>query len=192
MLEYLRGRNFFRVDLDEVHDRVGAHPWVASTMVSGQIPDKIRVVVRERRPAGLARLGNSLFLLNGDGRVICPLDSYSGNADMPILIGLEDLNDQPTAILTGLEALDLIKETSLFFWNNIETLDLSDNDNMVVHLHNERAPIHLGDKIIVANLKNYLAIAQHVQNTYPALDYIELGFPNQIAIKPREGQSNGE
>ena len=81
--------------------------------------------------------------------------------------------------------LMLISLESLFFWDNIETLDVSDSDNMVVRLRSQTAPVYLGDTVIAENLNNYLSIAQHIQEKYPALDYIELGFPNQVAIMPK-------
>ena len=192
VLGFIQGRNFFRVDLDEVRDRVKQHAWVERAAVHGILPDTVKIIVIERQPSGMARLDNRIYLVSTEGEVICGLEEYPRIIDMPILIGLDLKEDRAQAIRAGLNALEKIKTASLFFWDNMETLDLSDSDNMVAHLRGERAPIYLGDRIIAVNLVNYLTIARHIQETYPSLAYIELGFPEQIAIlpKPRQNQTN--
>jgi len=91
-------------------------------------------------------------------------------------------------LFRGLSTLDTIKQASLLFWDYIETLDLSDEENMIVHLRSVAAPVYLGAEVIPANLTNYLTIAEHIAQDYPNLKYIELGFPNQIAIMPKGNQ----
>lgn len=178
--------NIFKIEPKTMRDSILVHPWVASADVFTQLPDTIRIQVTERLPGGMIRRGNDLFLIGNEGEIICSYHEYGKPVDLPVLIGLEKNADNQAAIRLGLKTLTNIKDASLVFWDNIETLDLSDNDNMVVRLRNERAPVHLGGQVIAANLKNYLSIAQHIQETYPALDYIELGFPEQIAIMPKK------
>lgn len=179
-------RNIFKIEPQTMRASVLKHPWVASAEVFTQLPDTIRIMVTERQPQGLIRKNNILYLIGDTGEIICPYDEYARPVDLPVMIGIEKMKDKEEAIRLGLKTLDDIKNASLVFWDNIETLDLSDNDNMVVRLRNERAPVYLGGQVISANLKNYLSIAQYIQETYPALDYIELGFPEQIAIMPKK------
>ncbi len=180
------GHNIFTIDLGGVRDQVLDHPWVATAEVISQLPDTIKIIAIEKRPAGMVRQGAKLVLVAIDGSTITPLSDYGGNFDAPVITGIEKASDRQKAILLGLTALERIRQVSLLFWDNIESLDLSDGDNMVISLRNERAPIFLGDRVIDANIRNYLSVARHIQDNYPTLDYIELGFPNQIAIMPKK------
>lgn len=184
-LSWVKGRNIVDLELPEVRDAVRSNAWVAEARVGKKLFDTLEIVVTEKDPVGLIRLGNRIFVLSRDGRPVGPYDTYAGILDYPVIIGAEQRTDQQTAVLSALEALSTIRDTSLLFWGLIETIDVSDAENLKAQLRNVEAPVHLGERVIVENLTNYLAIAETIQNEYASLAYIELGFPNQVAVKPR-------
>ena len=187
-LAWVMNRNLFGLNLRDVQQAALKHPWVAEATVHGQLPGILRVVLIERQPAGLVRLNNRIMVVGPDGAPICAFDEFGGPLDLPVLIGLGSEEKRTENILSGLAALDAVKRASLVFWDNIETLDMSDPENMVVRLRNEDAPLFLGGEVIPANLFNYLSIAEHLQKNYPRLAYIELGFPSQISVMPLSGE----
>lgn len=192
----LMGRNFFVADLAEVRAIAQKHAWVDSANVYGHLPRRIKLVIVEYRPAGLLRVGERVVVVAANGHTIAPIEDMNEAISDPA--EADDLLDQPVllgapageagfaAVQKGLAALETIRNTSLLFWGHIETLDLSDERNMIIHLRNVGAPLYLGDEVIPRNIRNYLAIAQYLDQEYPALAYIELGFPNHIAIMPKE------
>lgn len=184
-LDWVHDRNFFLLDLAAVKRRVRQHSWVKDAMVHGQLPHTLIISVEEREPAGLIRHGNAVFLVDMTGREIATYEAFVRPVDFPVITGLDGKKNRAAVVKNGLQALALIRENSLVFWDNIETLDLSNEDNMVVYLRDEKAPLYLGGMVIPQNLKNYLSIAERIQEEYSQLAYIELGFPNQIAIRPR-------
>ncbi len=189
-------QNFFLVDLTKVRAVALRHPWVASANVYAHLPRRIKVVVDEYRPAGLVRSGKGVVVVAANGHAIAPIEDLNealGNQtvadellDRPVLLGVPAGEAGFPVVQKGLAALETIRNTSLLFWGHIETLDLSDERNMIVHLRNVTAPLYLGDEVIPRNLQNYLAIAPYLDKEYPSLAYIELGFPNHIAIMPKE------
>jgi len=187
-LVWVRGNNFFSVDLAEVQNQVQEHQWVARATVQGWLPATIKILVEERQPAGLIRLDGRILIVGSDNRPIAAYDTFSRPVDFPVITGLDGKENLEAAIFRGLSTLDTIKQASLLFWDYIETLDLSDEENMIVHLRSVAAPVYLGAEVIPANLTNYLTIAEHIEQDYPNLKYIELGFPNQIAIMPKGNQ----
>ena len=184
-LAWINGRNFFSLEMDQIQSRVQAHAWVARASVQGLLPDTIKVDVLERRPAGLIRKGRQILIVGEDYKPIAAYDSFTMPLDFPVITGLNKKENLEAAIFKGLSTLETIKQTSLLFWDYMETLDLSDEENMIVQLHSVDAPVYLGAEVIPANLINYLTIAEHIEQDYPNLNYIELGFPNQIAIMPK-------
>lgn len=185
-LDNVMGQNIFRIDLNEIHARTMTHSWIDQADIYAQLPGSLRLRIGERLPAGLVRLENAIYLVSKGGLIICPYSDYDRVLDLPVITGLNRSDQLPQDIRASLAVLNKIRRESLLFWRNIETIDFKDNDNMVVRLREERAPIYLGDEVIAANLTNYLSIARHIKDNYPALDYIELGFPNQVAIMPKK------
>jgi len=86
-LRPLRGENLLRLPLDEVARRVAAHPWLAAVTIEKRLPDRLRLVVDERRPAGLLRGAAGLVYLDRDGRPIAPLAGGAGPSDL-LLVSL--------------------------------------------------------------------------------------------------------
>lgn len=185
-LDWIHGENFFLLDLARVRTQVEDHKWVDGVSVRALLPRTLRLLVNERAPAGLIRIRDEVLIVGENRETIASFDNYEGAPDFPILIGLDKKQDLKAAISRGLETLKIIKETSLLFWDHIETLDLSDEENMIVHLRSVAAPIYLGREVIPTNINNYLSFAHRIEREYPQLYYIELGFPSQIAILPKE------
>jgi len=185
MLAWVMGQNIVSLDLQKVHDQVRSHPFVAEVTVASELPDGLRIMIKEHKPAALLRKGSDIVAVNGNGAVIGRYDAFPKALDLPVMEGVAGRNDEQRRLAQGLATLTSIQQTSLVFWDNLETLDLSDEQNMVAHLRNTKAPIYLGSELIPANIHNFLRIAERIQTDYPDLAYIELGFPGQIAILPK-------
>ena len=88
MLDGLQGRNMLLVNLDEWRHRLQASPWVADVAIRRVLPGTVDVVVSERRPVGIARLGGTLYLIDERGRVIDAFGPNHANLDLPLIDGL--------------------------------------------------------------------------------------------------------
>jgi cell division protein FtsQ len=73
-LEPLFGRNLVLLPLAEVEARIARHPWLEAVEASKEMPNRLRLVVVERRPAALLRIGTELRYLDGEGRPFAPCD----------------------------------------------------------------------------------------------------------------------
>lgn len=178
------GQNVFKLKLGDIREQVRSHTRVSNAVISTELPNTLRIWIAERQPAGLIRMGNDIKVVTDLGDIIGNYDAYGVLLDLPVVEGLDQHADKTAAIQKSLNLLQQIKETSLLFWDNIESLDVSNPENVVVVARNVAAPIHLGAELIPENITNYLSIAQRIETDYDALAYIELGFPNQVAIKP--------
>ena len=70
VLEELDGASILTVDLQAWRQRLRRLPWVADARVRRIFPSTIRVVVEEREPIGIGRLGDQLFLVDRTGTII--------------------------------------------------------------------------------------------------------------------------
>ncbi|CAM2006220.1 cell division protein FtsQ/DivIB [Acanthopleuribacter pedis] len=188
ILEPVLGHNVFSLDLGSLQRRILDYPRVKSVVVRGEVSGTLRLDVVEHEPAGLVQIENRILVVNREGDMLGSYEHFGRPLDLPVLVGLEGNEDLTVLIERGLATLAALRDTSLVFWDNVETLNLGNPENMIVTLRSEPAPIYLGRRVIAENIMNYLSIAQRVREDYPQLQYIELGYPNQVAVMPVRGE----
>ena len=88
LVEGLRGTNILTADLPAYRRRLLDSPWVADVALRRVLPSTVEVFVSERRPIGLCRLGNQLYLVDRQGMVIDEFGPKYAEFDVPIIDGL--------------------------------------------------------------------------------------------------------
>lgn len=88
VLDGLRGSNILRTRLGIWRRRLMTSPWVRDAALRRVLPSTVEVVISERRPVGLARLGSTLYLLDADGTIIDEYGAQYIQFDLPIIDGL--------------------------------------------------------------------------------------------------------
>ncbi len=81
------GDNLFRIVPSVVEERLRRDPWVQAASVERRFPDALRVVVEERRPAALLRLGTDLYVTSAEGVPFSPLRVGDGPMSLPVVSG---------------------------------------------------------------------------------------------------------
>jgi len=80
------GPNLLALDLDEVEAGLISHPWVRSAKLERILPDRLRVVVSERRPAVVLSMG-AMYLVDQQGFLFDRLES-GVDPDLPMVTGI--------------------------------------------------------------------------------------------------------
>ena len=88
LVDGLRGTNILTADLAAYRRRLLDSPWVADVALRRVLPSTVEVFVSERRPIGLCRLGNQLYLVDRQGMVIDEFGPKYAEFDLPIIDGL--------------------------------------------------------------------------------------------------------
>lgn len=84
-LELPAGANIFTTDMDELADRLRAHPWIAEVEITRSLPDEIRIEVTERRVAAAVELGG-LYLVDHQGEIFKRASLSKGELDELVII----------------------------------------------------------------------------------------------------------
>jgi cell division protein FtsQ len=79
-------RNILAVNLTTTRKRLLAHPWIAEAQVSRDIPDRLRIQIREHTCLAVLDLGRR-FLLSDEGRVFKEL-APGETLNVPVVSGL--------------------------------------------------------------------------------------------------------
>jgi cell division protein FtsQ len=185
----LRGTSILLADLDAFRARLLESPWVADVALRRVLPGTVEVFVSERRPVGLCRLGDDLFLVDRDGVVIDRFGPKYVEFDLPIIDGLVRAPDatRPTidparAELAArvIDALAARRDLS----KRISQIDVRDDRDAVVLLDDDSALLHLGDDRFLERLQAYLDVAPALRERVPEIDYVDLRFEERVYVRP--------
>jgi cell division protein FtsQ len=86
------GESILTLDIEALKARLRASPWVADATVSRTLPDTLRVEIQERVPLALAEL-DRLYLMDADGGLIEIYGPRTGAFDLPIVRGLQGVEE---------------------------------------------------------------------------------------------------
>jgi cell division protein FtsQ len=185
----LRGRNILAVRLEEWRRRLATSPWVEDAVVRRVLPTTIDIVVRERTPIGIARLGRDLYLVDQYGTVIDTFGPAYADLDLPVIDGLgvppvgaaPQVDAGRTALAARLLA-DVAPHTQIAA--RLSQIDVRDERDAVVLLDGDTVMLRLGDRNFAQRLQNYLDVATALKDRMSAVDTVDLRFGERMYVRP--------
>lgn len=190
LMRGLQGSNILTTNLGRYRSRLLQSPWVAEVALRRVLPSTIDVYISERRPFGLCRLGNQLYLIDRDGTVMDEFSSQYAEFDLPIVDGLvrapkkgAPTVDERRAALAA-RVVDSI-QTSQDLIKRVSQIDVSDAHDAVILLDDDPALLHVGEEKFRERLQSYLEISDALKQRIPDIDYVDLRFDQRVYVKPR-------
>lgn len=190
LLDDLRGRNMVLVNLEDWRRKLLASPWVADAAIRRVLPGTVEVLISERLPMGVGRLGDALYLIDERGGIIDEFGPNYSELDLPVIDGLAaapreggPLVDEAraalaTRLLTSLQARpDLARRVS--------QIDVSDLRDAVVILKGDTALVRVGDDQFAERLQSYVDLAPALRQRVPDIDYVDLRFGERVYVRPQ-------
>jgi cell division protein FtsQ len=180
------------VDLEAWRNRLKGAPWVADATLRRIFPATIRVVVQEREPIGIGRIGDQLFLIDRTGTIIDEFGPAYAKLDLPIIDGLSagtrggaTLVDPARAALAGRLLLSLERAPQL--GRRLSQVDVSDARDAAVLLEGDPVIIRLGYEQFAERLQSYMDVAETLRDRVEDIDYVDLRFGEHVYVRPRPG-----
>lgn len=189
LVDDLRGSSILTADLDAYRRRLLESPWVGAVALRRLLPSTVEVFVSERRPVGLCRLRDDLYLIDEGGAIIDQFGPQYAEFDLPIIDGLvrPPGDGQPAIdpVRAGLaarviEALGPRQDLAA----RVSQIDVSDARDAVILLEDDPALLHLGDEQFVERLQAYLDLAPALRGRVPDIDYVDLRFDERVYVRP--------
>lgn len=179
------GRSVLDLDLDEIAARLEADPWVAAATVRREIPGKLRIAIRERRPAALARVDGRTSLVADDGSVIGPAGP-SRDDDFPVVTGLEGLEPPALerALRRGVGVVRRLEGTRPGFLARVSEIDVALPDRVRVVTVGQGPDVLLDPDRVERNLDAYIALRPQIAARLGSLDYVDLRWDRRITVMP--------
>ena len=196
VLNGLRGESILWADLDAWRQRLLASPWVREAALRRSLPSTVEVVITERQPIGIGRIGGEMYLVDGRGVVIDQYGPQYADLDLPIVDGLgassgphakrdaapETMADEPRAELAA-RVIDALKAKP-HVARRLSQVDVSDVHNASVILTGDPAVIQIGQDQFLPRIESYLELAAAVHERVADIDYVDLRFDDRIYVRP--------
>jgi cell division protein FtsQ len=189
IVDGLRGTSILTADLPGYRRRLMESPWVADVALRRVLPSTVEVFVSERRPMGLCRLGNTLYLIDHSGTLIDEFGPQYAEFDLPIIDGLvrapgtgQPTIDEGRAELAArvIEALSARKDIA----QRVSQIDVTDAHDAVVLLQDDAALLHLGEERFLERVQSYVDLAPALRQRVPDIDYVDLRFDERVYVRP--------
>ena len=190
IVDGLRGTSILTADLPGYRRRLMESPWVADVALRRVLPSTVEVFVSERRPMGLCRLGNTLYLIDRGGTLIDEFGPQYAEFDLPIIDGLVGAAERGAAVdrrsarraggarhrgalgPQGHRAARSRRSTS------------RDAHDAVVMLQDDAALLHLGEEQFLERVQSYVDLAPALRQRVPDIDYVDLRFDERVYVRP--------
>lgn len=189
VVEGLRGQNILSVTLDEWQTKLLSSPWVESATIRRVLPSTVEIVLRERRPMGIGRLGTAMYLIDANGVIIDEYGPSYADIDLPIIDGLATSPRDGGSIVDVARAEFAARVIATVaarpeIARRISQLDVGDLHDAVVVLDGDPALLRIGDTDFVARLQQYIDLAPALRERLTAVDYVDLRFDERLYVRP--------
>lgn len=180
------GRNILDLELAQIEAEVQSDPWVRRAAVRRVLPGTLYVRVEERRPAALAMIGDRPHLVDSTGYVIGPIQQAGTVDGLPVLSGLDGLDDDTlrSTLSRGVQMLERLHRTSGDFAVRITELDLSRDDRVGVITAGGGPTILLDPDRVDQNIHPFLELRDAIQRRVGSASYIDLRWRDRISVMP--------
>jgi cell division protein FtsQ len=180
------GSNIFALDTRDVVARVEALPLVRRAAVIRDLPNRVAIVVEERRPFTLVSAGK-LHWIDEEG-VDLGADARPVALGSPVISGLfsEDLGagGAPAAERTasGLALLRLLQRSDTGLVQSISEIDMSRGEGPVLYTV-DGVEVRLGSDDWETRLGRLLGVLAQLKASGEAVASIDLRFRDQVVLK---------
>lgn len=196
LLDGLRGRNMVLVNLESWRQKLMTSPWVEGATIRRVLPGTVDVLISERQPMAVGRVGNQLLLIDHGGRIIDEFGPNYAEFDLPVIDGLsagegEDglLIDEDRAALALRLLVSLQTRPDLA--KRISQIDVTDLRDVVVVLKGDTVLVRVGDDQFAERLQSYVDLAPALRERVPDIDYVDLRFGERVYVRPAERRRSG-
>jgi cell division protein FtsQ len=184
VIQRYKGLNLFQIDIDRVQRDLGGLPWVSRVAIEKKVPDTLRIVIAERHPVALVRVGDRLLYADEGGTAFAELSPSVGNDDLPLITGASGAElTRSVALLRELRAKDREIYVRISEVRPIAPRGFAIFDRQL------GAVVYANADDVSAKWRSLYAVLDAEQR--PRIEYADLRFADRIVVKPARAEGPG-
>jgi cell division protein FtsQ len=185
----LKGENLMWTDLEAWRTRLLESPWVKDAVLRRTLPSTVEILVSERVPAVIGRIGGRLFLVDDQGFVIDQFGPRHASFDLPIVDGLGGPPPRPGARTDAARAALATRVVTALrgkpdIATRVSQIDVSDAHNAHLALTNDSTVIYVGEDQFLERIESYLQLAETLRARVEGIDYVDMRFGERVFVGP--------
>ena len=183
------GRNIFFIPLVQRQKQLEQIPWVASASVMRFVPNHLAVEIQERTPAGFARVGSRIFLIDSEGTLMDLPLAGKKKYSFPVILGMnlgEPHSTRAARMAIYNDLVNQLEAGGAHYSQDLSEVDVSDPDDVKVLTNNPQGEVlvHLGISNYLERYKIYVSHVQEWRQQFQKLDSVDLRYDRQIIVNP--------
>ena len=150
-------QNIFSFISAKVSDNIKQNAYIEDVKIKRIIPNKVQIEVQEREPKFSIPVLGEIAYINTQGYI---LEITQNELNLPVIYGINTPEDQVQvgsrvneedlgSLETILRIMSVMNDNSLY--DKVTNIDISDKNDYIIYMQDEKKTIHLGD---ASNLNN--------------------------------------
>ncbi len=175
------GKPLFWFDAERLRATLETKRWVKDLMIRRDPPDRLSLVVEERKPVLWLARPQGVFLVSDDGIVLDRLNQVD-LLPIPVVADPKSQEDQPMVQL--IRAATSLRDKQKEFYERLTELRWSER-GPVAYLEGLEAPIYLSRMDATKNIPNFQMLFLNELSKRPdiaQLRYVDLRWDEEIAV----------
>jgi len=181
----LHGENLVLLPLSRVEALLQAQPWIAAVEIEKVLPDRLRVTVRERRPAALlAGPGGALTWADAAGHGIAPVGPGEATAGFLVVDVAGATVSVPEGMARALAAAAALSQANADWGSTLDRVDVLGEEDFRLHTRDLPFPLLVRRGDLVSKVHRFEALLPELGRRYTALESVDLRFARRIVVQP--------
>jgi cell division protein FtsQ len=174
-----RGANILTLSTGAIYAKMMESPWLRSVSVRKELPDVLRVLIKEAEPLALLDMKGRLFLVDDRGKMLEELRD-SRVPFLPIISA--DPFRKKEAFSEAINLVRAVKVTGLLSRKDHIEIIARAPEEMAMNIDGTVVKVGVGD--YEEKLRRLLELEEEIRQRRIPVDYIDLRFANKVIVKP--------
>ncbi len=186
----LEGKNIFLLDLEQLTERLTAHPRILTAAVQRKWPNALTIQVQERHPYARVQL-DRVFAMDNFG-VLIAVDGEEFQS-LPLIQGLTSRPGQlgekigSKNFLKGLKAMHFLNRLEFFKNDPVTAVQVSKGRRMTFSTRERGIKVHMASDRVKPGFDNLKILLNALKLSGTEVQSIDLSFENKVVILPGRG-----
>lgn len=186
------GQNLFKYNRNKVEEEIKTNPYIESVNIKRKIPNRVEITIKERQKNYNIQFLNGYAYINNQGYI---LEISEQKLDLPVIQGYSTAEEQIVEgnrlIEQDLQSLEVVIQIMNICKNyeldkKVSSIDISNKENYVIYIEEEKKTIYLGDESNLNNKMLYIPTTLEETKGKEGYIYIDRDSKNKFTSRFRE------